>query len=82
MKDYRYYLKEILITEEDLQNRIAELGSQISVDYKDCEDLLLVCILRGAVVFLTDLSRQLQSRMPWISWRFHPMALAAGIPPG
>jgi hypoxanthine phosphoribosyltransferase len=59
MKDYRYYLKEVLISEEDLQHRIAELGSQISMDYKDCEDFLLVCILRGAVVFLTDLSRHI-----------------------
>ena len=59
MKDYRYYLKEVLISEEDLQHRIAELGSQISMDYKDCDDFLLVCILRGAVVFLTDLSRHI-----------------------
>jgi hypoxanthine phosphoribosyltransferase len=59
MKDYRYYLKEVLISEEDLQHRIAELGSQISMDYKDCEDFLLVCILRGAVVFLTDLSKHI-----------------------
>ena len=59
MIDYRYYLKEVLISEEDLQHRIAELGSQISMDYKDCEDFLLVCILRGAVVFLTDLSRHI-----------------------
>jgi hypoxanthine phosphoribosyltransferase len=59
MKDYQYYLKEILITEDALNRRIAELGSDISADYKDSEDFLLVCILRGAVVFLTDLSRQI-----------------------
>jgi hypoxanthine phosphoribosyltransferase len=59
MKDYTYYLLEILITEKDLQKRIAELGTEISRDYKDSEDLLLVCILRGAVIFLTDLSRKI-----------------------
>lgn len=57
MKNFDYYLKEILITEKDLKRRIAELGQQISDDYKDSEDFLLVCILRGAVVFMTDLSK-------------------------
>lgn len=59
MKDYKYYLLETLISEKDLQNRILELGEEISQDYKDSEDLLLVCILRGAVIFLTDLSRRI-----------------------
>jgi hypoxanthine phosphoribosyltransferase len=59
MKDYSFYLLEILITESDLQTRISELGTEISRDYKDSDDLLLVCILRGAVIFLTDLSRKI-----------------------
>ncbi len=59
MKDYKDYLLEILISEKDLNNRISELGEQISRDYKDSRDLLLVCILRGAVIFLTDLSRKI-----------------------
>ena len=59
MKDYKEYLLETLISEEDLNNRIAELGKEISRDYQDSNDLLLVCILRGAVIFLTDLSRKI-----------------------
>ena len=59
MKDYKDYLLETLISEKDLNNRIAELGEEISRDYKDSKDLLLVCILRGAVIFLTDLSRKI-----------------------
>jgi len=59
MKDYKDYLLETLISEKDLNNRIAELGEEISRDYKDSNDLLLVCILRGAVIFLTDLSRKI-----------------------
>jgi hypoxanthine phosphoribosyltransferase len=59
MKDYSFFLLEILITESDLQTRISELGTEISRDYKDSDDLLLVCILRGAVIFLTDLSRKI-----------------------
>jgi hypoxanthine phosphoribosyltransferase len=58
MRDYREYLKEILVTEEALQARIAELGKEITRDYQG-EELLLVCILRGGVMFLTDLMRQI-----------------------
>jgi len=51
-------LAEILIDEQSLQKRVAELGAQISVDYLD-EDLLLICILRGGVPFLVDLSKHI-----------------------
>ena len=56
-KAYSKYLAEVLIDEERLQARIAELGAQISQDYRDCEDLLLLCILKGGVMFMSDLSR-------------------------
>ena len=58
MDNYLDHLEEILITEEQLQNRIVELANEISGDYQD-QDLLLVCILRGGVMFLTDLMRKL-----------------------
>ncbi len=58
MIDYEEYLDEVLINEEALRARIAELGQEISRDYQG-EDLLLICILRGGVVFLTDLMRQI-----------------------
>jgi hypoxanthine phosphoribosyltransferase len=56
MQDLKEILEEILIDEKSLQTRIAELGRQISEDYKG-QDLLLICILRGGVPFLVDLSR-------------------------
>lgn len=58
MQPYEKYLKEILISEEDLQKRIAELGAEINRDFAG-ETLLLVCILRGGVMFLTDLMRHI-----------------------
>jgi hypoxanthine phosphoribosyltransferase len=58
MQDYREFLDEILVSENILQKRIAELGQQISHDYQD-KDLHLICILRGGVIFLTDLMRHL-----------------------
>jgi hypoxanthine phosphoribosyltransferase len=56
MQDYQELLEEILIPEEELQTRIRELGEEISRDYAG-KDLLLICILRGGVMFLTDLMR-------------------------
>ncbi len=56
MLDYRDFIGEVLISEERLKARVCELGKQISQDYRDA-NLLLVCILRGGVVFLTDLMR-------------------------
>ena len=60
MQDYNDILAEILIDEETLQARIKELGAEISVDYPD-GNLLLICILRGGVPFLVDLSRYITS---------------------
>jgi len=60
MVDYRDILLEVLVPEDRLQTRIAELGAQISKDYYD-QDLLLVCILRGGVMFLTDLMRHIST---------------------
>lgn len=58
MRDYREYLAEILIDEETLQKRVADLGAEISRDYAG-ERLHLICILRGGVLFLTDLMRKI-----------------------
>lgn len=56
MKNYQDVLAEILIDAETLQKRVRELGTQISADYQNTE-LLLICILRGGVPFMVDLSR-------------------------
>lgn len=58
MQDYREFLKDVLIDEDRLQARIKELGAEISRDYSG-KNPHLVCILRGGVLFLTDLMRQI-----------------------
>jgi hypoxanthine phosphoribosyltransferase len=55
-------IKSVLLTEEQIQARIAELGEQIGNDYRDVvaetgQDLLLITVLKGAVIFVTDLAR-------------------------
>jgi len=59
MRNYHEFLKEILVPEEKLQARIAELGAEISHDFHDSDRLVLICILRGGVMFLTDLMRRI-----------------------
>jgi hypoxanthine phosphoribosyltransferase len=54
---YQHYLEEILIDEATLMERVKALGKEISADYADKEDILLICILKGGVMFLSDLTR-------------------------
>lgn len=58
MQPYQEFLSEILIDEPTLQRRIAELGAEISRDYQGA-DLVLICILRGGLVFMVDLMRRI-----------------------
>jgi len=51
-------IAQVLITEEQLRQRVAELGAAISQDYRG-KELLLIAVLKGSVVFLADLMRQI-----------------------
>jgi hypoxanthine phosphoribosyltransferase len=61
-------LKTTLITEEQIQRRLAELALDIARDY-DGLDLLLVGVLKGAVMVMADLSRALHRHleMDWMA---------------
>ena len=53
-------IKSVLLSEDQIQTRTAELGAQVGRDYADAlagQDLLLVTVLKGAVMFVTDLAR-------------------------
>jgi hypoxanthine phosphoribosyltransferase len=56
MKVFEQDIEEVLLTHEQIQSKAAELGAQISADYAG-SDLLLVGVLKGAFVFMADLSR-------------------------
>lgn len=49
-------IKQILLTEEEIQNRVKELGAQITEDYRG-KELVVVVLLKGAAWFATDLTR-------------------------
>jgi len=54
-------IEEILIDQQMLAQRVTEMARQISADYQaiDTEELVIIGILRGAVIFMSDLIRQL-----------------------
>ena len=50
---------EVLISEADIRARVNVLAAQISADYADKGDVVMVGVLKGAFIFLADLSRAL-----------------------
>lgn len=50
---------EVLISEEEIQARVLDLAAEISADYEDADDLVMVGVLKGSFIFLADLSRRL-----------------------
>ena len=61
-------ITKVLVTEEQIKTRIAELAKEIDANYAG-KDLLLVGVLKGAVMFMADMSRALQTRvqMDWMA---------------
>jgi hypoxanthine phosphoribosyltransferase len=52
-------LPPVLISEEEISGRVDELAAQISLDYADAGEVILIGVLKGAFVFLADLARRL-----------------------
>jgi hypoxanthine phosphoribosyltransferase len=53
-------IKSVLLSEDQIRARTAELATAVAADYRECggqQDLLLVTVLKGAVMFVTDLAR-------------------------
>ena len=52
-------IEKILISENELQERIKTMGSEITADYKN-KEILMIGVLRGAVIFMSDLARAIK----------------------
>jgi len=57
------FIGEIIITQDQIEDRVSELGEQITTDYQHSEKLLLLGLLRGSVMFMTDLMRHIRRPM-------------------
>ncbi|MGI6033015.1 MAG: hypoxanthine phosphoribosyltransferase [Coriobacteriales bacterium] len=53
-------LKAVLYSEQELQDRVAEMGAQITKDYADAHDLIVISVLRGAAIYMADLVRAIE----------------------
>jgi hypoxanthine phosphoribosyltransferase len=54
------FIDRVIITREEIEVRVKELGAQITRDYEGSDNLLLLGLLRGSVVFITDLMREIK----------------------
>ena len=59
MNEFHPDIKRVLISEQDIQKRVAELAAEIDRDYRDHDRVILIGILKGAFIFTADLSRSL-----------------------
>ncbi|MFT5881089.1 MAG: hypoxanthine phosphoribosyltransferase [Moritella sp.] len=50
---------EVMITEADIQAKVKQLAKEIELHYQDTETLIIVCLLRGSVIYMSDLCRHI-----------------------
>ncbi|HZG87570.1 hypoxanthine phosphoribosyltransferase [Paenibacillus sp.] len=55
-------IQEVLFTEQEIQQKVAELGRQISADYAG-KNLLVLCVLKGAFLFIADLVKNIDLKL-------------------
>ena len=53
-----YYRPEVFLSEDEILNRVSELAKKITSDYQG-EELIVLCVLKGAIVFCTDLVKNI-----------------------
>ena len=59
MTDLHPDIQRILISEDDIQKRVAEISAEIDRDYQNTDQVILIGILKGAFIFTADLSRKM-----------------------
>lgn len=60
MSDLHPDLARVLVSQEDIERRVGEMAQEISEDFKDVDRLYIIGILKGAFIFLADLTRKLE----------------------
>ena len=58
MKEYE--IKSTLFSKEEIEKMVDNLAKKINEDYKDCESLCVIGVLKGAMIFMSDLIRKLE----------------------
>lgn len=63
-------VERVIITEEEIQGKITELAAKVAADYRSVDGVLLVCVLKGAIMFLADFARALGLHGPPVELEF------------
>ena len=58
-----HYIAQVLITQEQIQSRIAEIAADIERDHPGGDPIHLICVLKGGFLFLSDLVRAMSNRV-------------------
>ena len=61
-QDMQKDILKVLISEEEISARVKELGEQLANDYRG-KDVIVICVLKGACVFFTDLVRNMDCQL-------------------
>ena len=75
------FIDRVIISQADIEQRVKALGESITRDYQDSEKLLLLGLLRGSVVFITDLMREIRRpiTMDFMSVSSYTMSESSGF---
>ena len=65
---------DILISEEEIKKRVKELAKEITKNYKG-KDLCLICVLKGAIMFMVDLAKEIDLLLEMDLWQFQVMVM-------
>ncbi|HEY8474274.1 MAG TPA: hypoxanthine phosphoribosyltransferase [Natronosporangium sp.] len=63
-------IERVIVTEEQIKDKTVELAKQVAADYESVDDLLLICVLKGAVMFTADFARELGRHGPRLELEF------------
>lgn len=63
-------IERVIVTEEQIRDKTEELAKQVAADHADADSLLLVCVLKGALMFMADFARALGRHGPPVELEF------------
>ena len=62
-------IKEVLISEEEIQAKCKEIGAQLTEEYQD-RFPLAIGVLKGAMPFMSDVLKRVETTLRWILWMY------------
>jgi hypoxanthine phosphoribosyltransferase len=67
---YEADIERVIVTEEEIRQKTRELAQRVAADYQSVDNLVLLCLLKGAVMFMADFSRELGRYGPPLDLEF------------